>query len=517
MDRAVRTTHIKFQSPQRGFMLEVFDNPLCVEVARSILAGKTYPRIEFINDVKTVVDVGANVGAASLHFAHQYPAASLHSFEPCPDTYRLLSRNLAHLPNAHTYNVGLFDRECRVPLYLSKQDAVTNSIGGSYLNSDSSVEVDLRSAREFLRNVGLGQIDILKIDTEGCELPILISLADFLEQVRVIYLEYHDEADRLAIDALLRKSHILTAAKLRHPHRGELCYVAYASFPSAAALDRLRIPRESLAGSARCLPASLIEMSPPRPPIGRCSPYQVAVVIPTILRPSLRQAVQSVFAQRLAGPGQLLIGVDRVLGDPKILDEIRAMRPANWTVDVFDPGYSTSIRHGGLHPAKDGGALRTILSYAANSRYVAYLDDDNAWTHDHLPSLLAAIGGYDWAYSARWFADPITLEPLCMDNWESVGPDRGVFREKLGGFVDPNTLLIDKLACEPVLRWWAIPVQGDPKGMSADRNVFNQLKARYRGVATNRPTCVYRLNPGDGLHKMRMEKIHQAKLADRHG
>jgi len=47
-----------------------------------------------------------------------------------------------------------------------------------------------------------------------------------------------------------------------------------------------------------------------------------------------------------------------------------------------------------------------MLVYAANSRYVGYLDDDN-WIHEgYLARLRAAIEGRDWAYTLRWYVDP---------------------------------------------------------------------------------------------------------------
>ena len=38
--------------------------------------------------------------------------------------------------------------------------------------------------------------------------------------------------------------------------------------------------------------------------------FDVAVVMPTLLRPSLKRAVESVFAQDVRGRVQILIGVD---------------------------------------------------------------------------------------------------------------------------------------------------------------------------------------------------------------
>jgi hypothetical protein len=233
--------------------------------------------------------------------------------------------------------------------------------------------------------------------------------------------------------------------------------------------------------------------------------YEVAVVMPTILRPSMTAAVASVFSQRIRGRGQLLLGIDRPLGDRKILEEVRKMVPQNWALMIFDPGYSTSVRYGGVHLGQSGGALRTILSYAAHSRYVAYLDDDNWWAPEHLPSLLEAIREHDWAYSLRWFVDPHTRQSVTVDQWESVGPNAGVYREKFGGFVDPNTLLIDKHACEPVLRWWSTPLAGDVKGMSEDRNVFAALRETYRVRGTNQATCYYVMDPKDKFHLQRLQ------------
>src|SRR5215469_17296220 len=99
--------------------------------------------------------------------------------------------------------------------------------------------------------------------------------------------------------------------------------------------------------------------------------FDVAVVIPTILRPGLADALRSIFAQYLDGLILVLIGIDKLAADLSILDAYARERPPNCLVQVFYPGYSTARRHGGLSPAGSGGVLRCILSYLANSPYVA--------------------------------------------------------------------------------------------------------------------------------------------------
>lgn len=247
-------------------------------------------------------------------------------------------------------------------------------------------------------------------------------------------------------------------------------------------------------------------------PAGNPALFDVAVVMPTLLRSMLERAVRSVFAQDIAGRIQLLIGIDRAEGERETLQDLVASAPSHVTVTVFDPGYSTSQAHGGFHRSHDGGALRTILSYMAHARRIAYLDDDNWWAPDHLSTLCAALEGLDWAWSLRHFVRVDTSEVLAIDQWESVGPDAGHFRDTHGGFVDPNCLMIDAARCEPVLRYWSVPAAGNPRSRGADRNVFHVLKRDFQDKGTGQATCFYVMKPGDSAYQRRISWITAQRI-----
>ena len=230
--------------------------------------------------------------------------------------------------------------------------------------------------------------------------------------------------------------------------------------------------------------------------------FDVAVVMPTTLGPHLSRAVRSIFAQDLDGRVQILIGVDALDGDAAQLDALRRACPPNMALTVLDLGYSTSKQRGGVYNVVSGGALRTILSLAANSPRVAYLDDDNWWAASHLSDLLGAIDGFDWAYALRWYVDPNTSEPVCVDQWESVGPGRGVYGARFGGFVDTNTLMIDKTACHNALSAWSVP--HNPQGKGVDRSVFEFLVREHSVGWTGKATAyyVYRSVDADQINKL---------------
>jgi hypothetical protein len=53
-------------------------------------------------------------------------------------------------------------------------------------------------------------------------------------------------------------------------------------------------------------------------------------------------------------------------------------------------------------------------------------------------------------------------------------------------------------------------MEADPKGMSADRNVFNVLLRYFRGTGTGQPTAFYTMDPGDDRHAKRLQLIGSA-------
>ena len=220
-------------------------------------------------------------------------------------------------------------------------------------------------------------------------------------------------------------------------------------------------------------------------------PFDVGIAMVTVLRPTFAQALRSIYEQRLSGRIHVVVGIDRWEGEHGTLAALIAERPGNVSVTVIDLGYSTSVRHGGVYASNYGGALKTILSYAANSRYITYLDDDNWYAPDHLATMLAAIAGKEWAFSLMHFVDAKTGEYLCPDTWSSLGPGRGVYAKAQGGFVDTNCFFIDKIACNDVFPEWAMP--RFQSGTGGDRQILQRLAKRPYG-SNNAHTVYYRVH-----------------------
>jgi FkbM family methyltransferase len=204
-----------------------------------ILEGRTYPFLPFLDDVRVVFDVGANCGAASVHFARHHPAATVHAFEPGREARSYLERNVASLPNVWVHPFGLysFDRQAR--LYRGDGDLGKASVIRRHVNLDESEPVELRAGGAWAADHGIDRIDILKVDVEGCEIEVLEGLAALLPTVKVVYVEYDSRHARKALGRLLDGTHELYVGNM-FLDQGECSYLRADIAELDAATEQLR-------------------------------------------------------------------------------------------------------------------------------------------------------------------------------------------------------------------------------------------------------------------------------------
>lgn len=156
----------------------------------------------------TVVDIGANVGLYAIYAKLIDPNSVIHCFEPSPNSLLLLRTNLGHLPGIYVHPIGLFNRQEEALLNIHRFNTGQNSIKFKDESYSDSVTIQLGDAAKEFDKLGLNHINVMKIDTEGCEVEILESLGHRLSRVDYILFEYHSENDRRQIDNLLREFYL---------------------------------------------------------------------------------------------------------------------------------------------------------------------------------------------------------------------------------------------------------------------------------------------------------------------
>jgi FkbM family methyltransferase len=238
-----RTVKLDFKGREIAFAFP--DSGNMMDHLREIMSGRTYPIATLPPGyrIDVIVDAGANVGASALWFLNAAPEARIVCFEPTALNHRCLAANLASFPGAEAHHWGLFSRDRTAELFLGNNQCMQNSLVASVEVGATSETIALRRASSEFDRLGLTHVSILKIDTEGCEVPILEDLGERLAMVDQIYVEYHSEEDRRAIDALLADRFSLAFCCAQLVHRGVALYVANDLVDRVPGIAAMRLPR----------------------------------------------------------------------------------------------------------------------------------------------------------------------------------------------------------------------------------------------------------------------------------
>lgn len=161
---------------------------------------------------KVIVDIGANIGAISVLMAILYPDATIYSFEPVKENFKLLQMNTQKYPQIKVFNFALGEKNGKLEI-LTSRDSLNHG-GHSFheFGCDPSApreEVEVRSVIEVFEELGLKHIDLLKIDCEGAETEILKSLDRIaIEKIGVIVGELHCFRDFELLEYLTPSFHL---------------------------------------------------------------------------------------------------------------------------------------------------------------------------------------------------------------------------------------------------------------------------------------------------------------------
>jgi FkbM family methyltransferase len=183
---------------------------------RNFLLGTGQPPVE------RIVDVGVNVGSISLMMHDYFPTARIVGFEAVQEYWKIACERTAHVTQIelfhravtyeHLYadDLATYPRSAFVPLRILKglpcagpgwlggsaaipaDHEMANRPGGvpGYQLTEGSV--DPITLEEIMKLAQFSEIDLLKIDCEGCEHSVLgCALSTTLQKIRFIAGEYH--------------------------------------------------------------------------------------------------------------------------------------------------------------------------------------------------------------------------------------------------------------------------------------------------------------------------------------
>jgi FkbM family methyltransferase len=157
---------------------------------QTVLAGAyDVPGLSF-DRAPVILDIGANIGAFTVWAANRWPGAKLEAYEPHPEHVRLLLENTDGIPNVDAFMVAINGaaKAGQAMLFDGKNNPGERSLHQLGEQVMTGMVVNTMPAAD------LPPCDILKIDTEGCEVEILETYP-YLSGVKALMLEWHRDED----------------------------------------------------------------------------------------------------------------------------------------------------------------------------------------------------------------------------------------------------------------------------------------------------------------------------------
>lgn len=165
-----------------------------------------------------LIDIGTNIGTASLFFSKQKNIQKIYAFEPVQDTFDQaklnfeINQQVSKVFDFSNIGLGSSDRE-ETFLFDKKvkgNTGVRGTLSSSYKNNTTSEErkVVIKNASAVFQNI-LSENDgskiAVKMDCEGAEYEIFENLANsnLLTKIDIFLIEWHDKGAEVIEDRLI--------------------------------------------------------------------------------------------------------------------------------------------------------------------------------------------------------------------------------------------------------------------------------------------------------------------------
>jgi FkbM family methyltransferase len=145
-----------------------------------------------------IIDCGSNIGMSIAFFKKRYPQARIIGFEPDPETFRCLAKNMSrNFQNVTVHNLAVSDTP-GVLTFSAARDKDNSTITSTFkemLGDLPTRSIEARADRlsEYVNQT----VDLLKLDVEGSEALVLSDLRSTgkLPLIKRMIIEHHSLTD----------------------------------------------------------------------------------------------------------------------------------------------------------------------------------------------------------------------------------------------------------------------------------------------------------------------------------
>ena len=149
----------------------------------------------------TVIDLGANRGEFLSKVSKVYGCSTLVAVEPNPELFKALAARSELI----AINAAVSGSRGEARFAIDPNDLASRVVSRQTATDPAIVTVELITLEDVFSRAGVSKVDLLKIDIEGEEIPMLDAVSDeTLRNIAQITIEFHDFCGLVSVNEVRR-------------------------------------------------------------------------------------------------------------------------------------------------------------------------------------------------------------------------------------------------------------------------------------------------------------------------
>lgn len=178
-----------------GFNVHAYDYTTLLFLFREIFLTRDY-LFKSSNPQPRIIDCGANIGMSIFFLKYFYPQAEIIAFEPNPDAFALLKKNVEEnqLKQVTLFNKAVSANTQGISFYVNEDKGTLLAS----VNADRGGSRELKIETVLLSDFLTSKANLVKMDIEGAEWLVLEDLQNHpnsFNNMEQLIMEYHHKMD----------------------------------------------------------------------------------------------------------------------------------------------------------------------------------------------------------------------------------------------------------------------------------------------------------------------------------
>ena len=139
-----------------------------------------------------IIDIGSHIGSFSIIASKKYTDSKIFSFEPSPNNYSLLKKNmnLNKTKNVKIFNKAVTSHTKGIEIFFNPLNSALNTMYGK---NGKSARIPSTTLKNIFTKNKIRKCNFLKMDCEGAEYDIILNTpVSVLKKIDTMVIEYHN-------------------------------------------------------------------------------------------------------------------------------------------------------------------------------------------------------------------------------------------------------------------------------------------------------------------------------------